>query len=441
MPPRLVIAAPHSGAGKTTVTSVLAAAFSAQGLRVQPFKVGPDFIDPTHLQAAAGTQARTLDGFFLTPSALQEAFAWGAREADLTLIEGVMGLFDGKDPLGTTGSTAQVAKLLKAPVILVVDAGAMAGSIAALARGFRDHDPDLRLGGVIANHVGSEGHAIILREALDSIGLPLLGYLPTGAQLELPSRHLGLIMAGEHPLDRQAYMAAAAHLNLRQILDIASKAPRLRNKPGTRQAPRKQARARIALAWDNAFNFYYPENLEGLEQCGAELVPFSPLADEALPPRVGALYLGGGYPELHAARLAGNTKMLNAVRAFQGNIYAECGGLMYLSDGLETPEGHFPMVGLVPGTSVMQDQPTIGYRQVQALEPSLLAAAGWTLKGHEFHYSTRPSGHKPAYRRCDGDETEGFNDGRVLASYIHLYFPSTPDVAKRFVDHAATTGG
>ena len=441
MPPRLVIAAPHSGAGKTTLTAVLAAAFSTQDLRVQPFKVGPDYIDPTHLQAAAGRQSRTLDGFFLPPPKLLQAFSWGARKADLALIEGVMGLFDGKDPLGTVGSTAQIAKLLQTPVVLVIDASAMAGSIAALARGFRDHDPALRLAGVIANRVGSDGHAAILREALASIDLPLLGYLPSETQLELPSRHLGLIMAGEHLLDRQAYAAAATHLDLPAIMHIASSAPDLQVTPSIQRGSGQPPRARIALARDDAFNFYYPENLELLEQCGAELVPFSPLEDKALPPQVGALYLGGGYPELYAARLSQNTEMLHAIRMFKGQIYAECGGLMYLSEGLETPEGRFPMAGLVPGTSVMQNRPVIGYRHVRALNHSPLAAQGWTLKGHEFHYSTWPRNDHPAYRDGERNEAEGYSDGRVLASYIHLYFPSTPEVAERFVNRAATTQG
>lgn len=434
---RFVIAAPHSGAGKTTVTAVLIAALKARGLTVQPFKVGPDYIDPTHLSAVAECRARNLDGFFLEEPEMLEIFRRAAETADIAVLEGVMGLFDGKDPLGKIGSTAQVAKRLKAPVLLVIDARAMAGSVAAVANGFHRHDPELEIAGVIANKVGSERHADILAEALSAVGIPFLGYLMRQEGLELSSRHLGLYMAGEAHLDTVKLAEAARTLNVPAIERIARGAapvPRLAHRL---PSERVVTHARIGLAQDEAFNFYYPENLELLELFGAELVPFSPLRDAALPPAVGAVYLGGGYPERFAEELSRNNALRSALRSFGGVIYAECGGLMYLSEALKTPEGVFPMVGLVEGVATMLDRPTLGYREVIALRDSPVARAGWTVRGHEFHYSSRPVTPSPAYRRVDGGDREGFASDRVTASYIHLYFPSTPQVAEHLVAQAA----
>ncbi|AEB12725.1 cobyrinate a,c-diamide synthase [Marinithermus hydrothermalis] len=437
----LVIAAPHSGAGKTTVSAVLAAAFTSMGLAVQPYKVGPDYIDPTHLTAAAGRTARTLDGFFLEEPELLEVFRRGALGADLALIEGVMGLFDGADAVGRVASTAQVAKLLRAPVVLVVDAAAMAGSVAALARGFRDHDPEVWLAGVIANRVGGERHAALLAEALEAAGIPWLGYLPRGAGLELPERHLGLVLAGEARLERDRLVRAARTLDLEGLLRLARAASPLPAPPHRLPTQRRAPRARIGIARDAAFGFYYPEVLEVLEQLGAELVPFSPLTDPEPPPGVGALWLGGGYPERFARELSANRGMRAAIRHFKGPIYAECGGLMYLSEALVTPEGAFPMVGLVPGAATMQARPVLGYRAVEALADSPLARRGWRLKGHEFHYSTRPPTPRPAWRQVGGTVVEGYTDGRVLASYVHLYLPAAPEAAERFVEAASGLGG
>ena len=434
--PRLLVAAPASGTGKTTLSAVLLAAWRASGRVLQPFKAGPDYIDPTHLAAASGRTPRNLDGYFLERPELIEVFRRGARGAAGALVEGVMGLFDGKDALGREGSSAQAARWLAAPVLFVVDARAMAGSIAALARGFRDHDPRLRLAGVVANRVGSVRHAAILREALEAVGIGWFGYLPDDPALALPERHLGLVLAGEATLDREAWARAGRTLDLEGIWRIARSAPPL-DAPEHRLPTRRELlRARIAVARDAAFNFYYPEALELLEQLGAELVPFSPLAGDALPAGAGALWIGGGYPELYARELAANRGMLEALRRFEGPVYAECGGLMYLSEALTTSEGRFAMAGLVPGAARMQDRPTLGYRHVEAVADGPVAKRGWRAKGHAFHYSTRPVVEPAAWRRVDGAEREGYLDGRVHASYTHLYFPAAPQLARRFVDVA-----
>lgn len=438
---RLVIAAPSSGSGKTTVAAALLAAWRARGRVVQPFKVGPDYIDPTHLARAAGRTPRNLDGWFLDRPELLEVFRRGSVGAEAALVEGVMGLFDGRDALGREGSTAQVARWLDAPVVLVVDARAMAGSVAALVRGFRDHDPRLRLAGVIANRVGSARHAGILAEALAALGVPFFGYLPHDPALALPERHLGLVLAGERSLEPEAWARAAGTLDVEALWRLAQAAPALELPPHRLPEGRRTLRARIALARDAAFSFYYLEALELLEQLGAELVPFSPLVDDRLPEDVGAVWIGGGYPELYARELAANRGALEALRRFPGPVYAECGGLMYLSEALDTPEGRFSMVGLVPGTARMQSRPTLGYRHIEALGDGPVARRGWRAKGHAFHYSTRPAVEPAAWRRVDGTEREGYLDGRVHASYVHLYFPAAPDMARRFVEAAAARAG
>jgi len=438
--PRLVVAAPHSGAGKTTLSLVLAAAFLDRGLRVQPYKVGPDYLDPTHLSRLTGRTARNLDSHFLEAPELLEVFRRGALGAGLALVEGVMGLFDGKDALGQVSSTAQVAKLLRAPVVLCVDASAMAGSVAALVRGFRDHDPGLWLAGVVVNRVGSARHAALLEEALRPLGVPFLGYLPREPALALPERHLGLWSAAEAEPNRSALLQAAQHLRLEDLLSIAQSAPPLPSLPHRLPSPQKPPRVRLGIAQDKAFSFYYPENLELIAGFGAELVPFSPLADPSLPEGLGGVYLGGGYPELYAEALSANQGMRLALRRFKGPIYAECGGLMYLGQALQTDEGLFPMVGLIPGVSRMTPRLALGYRTVEALKDSPLAQRGWQARGHEFHFSERPAIPPAAWRVLESGALEGYAKGRLLASYIHLYFPSEPRLAERLVAQAAQHG-
>ena len=432
--PRLLLAAPHSGAGKTTAALALLLRFREMGLRVRPFKVGPDYIDPTHLERAAGLRPYNLDGFFLDEAGLLGLFVHGMRGADLALIEGVMGLFDGRDPWGMEGSAAQVARLLRAPVVLVVDAQGMAGSIAPLALGFARHHPEVRVVGVVANRVGSERHAEILREALAPFGLPLLGWLPKDPALELPERHLGLVLAGEVEPPLKA-LGQAGWWDLEALLRLAQGAPPLPEAPPF-LPERRPPRVRVAYAWDRAFRFYYPEALELLEALGAELLPFSPLEAEALP-EAEALLLGGGYPELFAERLSENRAMREAIRRFRGPILAECGGYMYLPRGLWVKGAFFPIVGLAPGEARMERRPVLGYREVEALRDNPVAQRGERLKGHEFHYARLSPSPSPAWRRVGGEEVEGFTDGRVLASFVHLYLPATPGAAERLLRSAA----
>ncbi len=431
--PRLLLAAPHSGAGKTTWALALALALKDKGLRVQPFKVGPDYIDPTHLERAAGRRPYNLDGFFLDEKGLLSLFQHAARGADLALIEGVMGLFDGKDPLGLLGSTAQVARLLRAPVLLVVDASGMAGSIAPLALGFARYREGVEVVGVLANRVGSERHAEILNESLAAQGLPLLGWLPKDGTLALPERHLGLVLAGEVEPPLEA-LRRALRLDLEGVLRLAQAAPPLPEAPPFLPEPRPK-RARVAYAWDRAFRFYYPEALELLEALGAELIPFSPLEEETLP-EAQALLLGGGYPELFAKRLAENQRMRAAIRSFRGPILAECGGYMYLAQGLEVEGEVLPMVGLAPGVARLEARPILGYREVEALRDNPVAQKGERLKGHEFHYARLPPSPSPAWRRAGGEEVEGWTDGRVLGSFVHLYLPAHPKAAERLLKGA-----
>ena len=435
--PRLLVAAPASGSGKTTVSMTLCAALRTRGLAVRACKVGPDYIDPSHLSRASGRPAPNLDSFFLDESALRVRFAAVSRAADVVIVEGVMGLFDGRDSLGKEASSAHLAKLLGLPVILVVDASAMAGSIAALAKGFATFDPDVRLAGVIANRVGGARHTDILRAALTAVDLPLLGYLTRDPALELPSRHLGLHLAHEKSLDVGALRAASRQLDIDGLLEVARNAPALRATPPATPAPSAK-RVRLGVAKDEAFCFYYEENLEALERAGAELCFFSPLHDDGLPERLGGLYLGGGYPELFAAQLSRNGAVRRAIRDFAGVIYAECGGRMYLSEALICEGERHPMVGKIPGTAVMSDPPrlTLGYRHLRAAKSTPVVGAGAVVKGHEFHYSRHVDTTDDLFESLDSGRREGYADARVHASYVHLYFPAAPDLAPRFVESA-----
>lgn len=447
--PRLVIAGTHSGVGKTTVVCAVLAALQARGLRVQPYKAGPDYIDPSHHTAAAGRASRNLDSYFLTATRLRECFARSAADADLAVIEGVMGLYDGRGISDGEGSTAEVAGWLGAPVVLVIDAAAMARSAAALVLGYQQFDPSVRLAGVIVNRVGSARHAVMVKTAVErATGVPVLGCVPRTAEISLPERHLGLVLAGEQaPLPLAALAALAEeHIDVDGLLTLAGNVAPVASDPlELFPVTRRPTIARIAVAQDAAFAFYYQDNLDLLTAHGAELVPFSPLADAALPAETGAVYIGGGYPELHARALAANTAMLNSLRSMAARgvpIYAECGGLMYLAEGIVTAEGErFAMAGLIPGWSTMQrTRFRLGYVEVEPLRDALFLRPGMRLRGHEFHYSDHPAPdaacaayavHEPTER------LEGFVNGSVLASYVHLHFGVDPGLAPAFVRLAA----
>ncbi len=452
---RLVVAGVASGVGKTTAACALMAAFRRRGQEVQPFKVGPDYIDPSYHSQAAGRASRNLDSYLLPHDALRALFARAAAHADLSMIEGVMGLFDGRLGTSEEGSTAEVAKLLDAPVLVVIDVAAMVRTAAALALGCLRFDPALRIVGFVLNRVGGEAHARWVAEAIEqATGLPVLGTVPREEALALPERHLGLVPTAEQApseafFERLADLAER-HFALERIWELAyAPEPRVGQAALFPSEPQPR-RARIAVARDEAFNFYYEDALDLLEAWGAELVPFSPLRDTRLPSGAQGVYVGGGFPELHARALGENAGMRDALRrsaACGVVIYAECGGLMYLGRTLADFEGRrHPMVGLLPLDSVMQRRRlTLGYRTVTALRASPLLAAGETARGHEFHWSELATAvplETAAYRIAERDgQPEGFVGESLLASYVHLHFGASVAMARRLIAACAGAAG
>lgn len=452
---RLLLAGSSSGVGKTTLVTGLLAAFRRRGLGVRPFKAGPDYLDPTYHALAAGVPGHNLDTWLVPPANLRERFTAATASDDLAIIEGVMGLYDGADYLAESGSTAELAKLLETPVILVLDVRAQARSAAAVALGFQRLDPAVPIAGIICNRVGSASHYAGVKAAIEAItSLPVLGGVPRLTNGAIPERHLGLVSASETAAQSATLIdtladAVSEHCDLDALLAIAQGASAL---PPATTPPPITARAQrpiIAYAHDEAFSFYYGENLDLLRERGAELRPFSPLADTALPPDTAAIYLGGGYPELHAARLAQNTALHAALRAALANgipCYAECGGLMYLTEGLIDLQGIcHPLIGALSGRAVMRARRShLGYVTVRALADTPLLLAGEEVRGHEFHYSSWegvPEGCPHAYlataRRDGVDRPEGYARGNLLASYVHLHFWTNPALADRFVATAA----
>nr|WP_312887046.1 cobyrinate a,c-diamide synthase [Actinocrinis puniceicyclus] len=472
MIPRVVIAAPASGHGKTTVATGLIAALTRAGRRVAPFKVGPDYIDPGYHALAAGAPGRNLDPFLVGEERVRDLFAHGAQGADLAIVEGVMGLYDGAVGRGEFASTAHVAHLIGAPVILVVDATAQGRSVAALVHGFRSFDPALRIAGVILNRVGSDRHRAILAEALDGIGVPLLGSLHRSAAVSAPSRHLGLVPVAERAPESVAAVDALAELvksaiDLDAVERIARDAAALparawspraavgaaRPGPGG-EAPAPALAPVVAIASGAAFTFAYAEHAELLAAAGAQVVPFDPLRDEKLPGDTRALVIGGGFPEVYAPELSENRPLREAVRRLAqdgGVIAAECAGLLYLAQTLDGA----PMCGVLPAAAAMTDRLKLGYREAVAATDSVLCDAGTRMAGHEFH-RTRiepAAGQAPAWLwRGEAGEaaapwTDGFVAGaaraggragaRVHASYLHLHWAAAPSIARRIVEEAA----
>lgn len=452
----LVIAAPNSGCGKTTLTTGLIAALRAQGQRVQPFKVGPDYIDPTYHTLAAGRTCRNLDSWMLPKTAIHELFTRATRDADCAVIEGVMGLYDGARYDSEDGSTAEIAKQLNAAVIVVLDAAKVARTIGAVALGLQAFDPAVQIIGYIANNVGSVNHGQGVASAITAAtGKPCFGWLERNRALHLPERHLGLVPTAESGA-WQAFVDTAGDVIAKQIdLDAlwaaipAHEPIQLEERRSTRTAHRTSPPS-IAVAEDAAFSFHYPENLELLTEAGAELVRFSPLADAALPPGTQGIYLCGGFPELYAAQLAANRSLHAALRAAANvgyPVYAECGGLMYLTEAIVDQAGvRHNMVGLLPGVSTMSERLTMGYRVVRAVADNWLWRAGEELRGHEFHYSVwteRPAGIPYLYQfqphtTRHSAQLEGASLGSVVASYTHLHFLANPVLAERFVRAAAS---
>ncbi|MFE6779221.1 cobyrinate a,c-diamide synthase [Streptomyces sp. NPDC057702] len=492
--PRLVVAAPASGSGKTTVATGLMAAFAASGLTVSPHKVGPDYIDPGYHALATGRPGRNLDAYLCGPRALPGLFAHGARDADLAVVEGVMGLFDGAAHQGELASTAQVAKVLRAPVVLVVDAASQSRSVAALVHGFASWDPEVRLAGVILNKVGSDRHEELLREALSGSGVPVLGALRRVGAVHTPSRHLGLVPVAERHTEAVESVAALADrvragCDLPALLELARSAPplpgpawdparavaeaRTGDEAARERAPGAPGGARpvVAVAGGSAFTFSYAEHAELLAAAGAEVVTFDPLRDEKLPAGTRGLVIGGGFPEMYAAELSANTPLRAAVAELAASgapIAAECAGLLYLARSL-TPEpdreagAPLPMCGVLPADARMSGRLTLGYREAVALSPSPLLPVGARVRGHEFHRTLiTPSAGGDAVDEGGADvapdtgrataagaalpawgvvrprrQVEGFVRGGVHASYLHLHWAATPEIADSFVRSCA----
>ncbi|MFE8960009.1 cobyrinate a,c-diamide synthase [Streptomyces iakyrus] len=456
--PRLVIAAPSSGSGKTTVATGLMAAFAARGLAVSPHKVGPDYIDPGYHALATGRVGRNLDAYLCGPELVGPLFLHGAQGCDIAVVEGVMGLYDGAAGEGELASTAHVAKLLGAPVVLVVDASSQSRSVAALVHGFASWDPEVRVGGVILNKVASDRHEELLREALEQAGVPVLGVLRRAAQVSTPSRHLGLVPVAERQgaaVEAVAAMAAqvadGCDLGALEALARAAGAVPGGSAPWTPASPThhptrsdEAAERRapvVAIAGGPAFTFSYAEHAELLVAAGAEVVPFDPLRDEELPEGTAGLVIGGGFPEVYASELSANEPLRKAVAELAGSgapVAAECAGLLYLCRELDG----LPMCGVLDAGARMSERLTLGYRDAVAIGDSVLAAAGTRMRGHEFHRTVvEPgSGAEPAWGvRGPRPRVEGFVQRGVHASYLHTHWASEPGVARRFVERCRTS--
>jgi cobyrinic acid a,c-diamide synthase len=448
--PRLVIAGTHSGVGKTSIVLGILGALRNRGVHVQGFKVGPDFIDPMYHREVTNAASFNLDAWLMGQEGVRRAFARVAPTDGVAIIEGVMGMFDGR-ATGPEGSTAEVATILRSPVLLVLDVGGMSRSAAALVQGYARFDPEVRVAGVVLNRVGGPRHYQLVKTAIEEqAGVVVWGYLAWNDALVLPERHLGLVPVGEDAAFQHvcAELGAAAErtIDVAAIISAAHAAPPLDVSTGA--APVASAiRTRIGVARDAAFNFYYDANLQWLRQWGAEVVEFSPLEDRELPTDVDGLYLGGGYPEVFAKGLSGNGALVASLRqAHQAGmpIYAECGGLMYLVEAIHDTAGiRYGMVGLLPGICRLTDRlQSFGYKEVVSLRDSLLGKAGLRTRGHEFHYSIwegRPAD-RSLYQTLSsrGDESaEGYSVENLTASYVHLHFDACPQVPQALVENAA----
>ncbi|MGC8659881.1 MAG: cobyrinate a,c-diamide synthase [Desulfomonilaceae bacterium] len=451
--PRIVIAGTNSGVGKTSVTLALVSALRKRGLRVQTFKVGPDYLDPTYLSIASGQPCYNLDGWMTDRNYVTKLFLDKASGADLAVIEGVMGLFDGSDPEGPEGSTAEIASWLNAPVLLVVNVHGLARSLAAIVHGFADFDPGVKISGVIANHCGSERHGKWISHSLEASHLPkLVAHLTRGSLPSLPSRHLGLVSADARILNQRVLdemgQAIEKQCSLPNILAIARNASPLKIQPPTISENPSHKSIQLGIARDEAFHFYYMDNLEALSAAGCELVEFSPVRSGMLPEGLDALYLGGGYPEEHAAELADNRTMIDSIKRFAESgrpVYAECGGLMYLSKGIQSKDlQQFELVGLFPSwTRMLPRLKSLGYAEITLTQNSLFGAKGTRIRGHEYHYSelisdpTENGYWTKAYQVTAPlkkvNRLEGFQRENILVSYIHGHFASKPNSVSHFV--------
>ncbi|MFN4067022.1 MAG: cobyrinate a,c-diamide synthase [Thermosynechococcus sp.] len=439
----LVIAGDRSGVGKTTVALALNAALTARGQRVQTFKVGPDYIDPLFHTSISGRPCRNLDAVLTSADYIRTCVGYHSQGMDAVLIEGVMGLFDGQGG-SHEGSTAHIAQLLQAPILLVLDVQKQAASVAALVYGFCHYHSPLQIAGVVLNRVGSDRHRQILEAALAPLEVPILGILYRDQTLSLPSRHLGLVPPQEsvefqHLRDRLAHLGNTC-FDWERLTPLLAPAA-LPTAPPFAVSPLPPVT--LGIAQDAAFLFYYADTLDLLQALGATLIPVSPLRDTHLAPNLQGLILGGGFPEVFAPELAANHSFLESLRqAMQGGLalYAECGGLMYLSRGIQTLEGnYYPLVGYLPTVAHMGRTLTLGYRQATALQTTACLLAGETVQGHEFHYSYLSAPPAMPLWQLDG-QPEGWGNSRLHASYLHLHWGGHPQWAMRFLQQAAKVG-
>lgn len=439
-----MVAGTSSGVGKTTVATGLMAALSRQGSIVASAKVGPDFIDPGYHALATGRPSRNLDSWICGEAAIAPLAGRASVGADLLIVEGVMGLFDGASDDGPDSSTASIARLLEAPVILVVDAAAMSRSVAAIVHGYASFEPEVQVSGVVLNRVGSEGHATLLREALAPLGVPVLGVLQRDSALEWRDRHLGLIPVAEQrepvrkSIERLA-MIIERSVDLEAVVGLARRAA-----ARTVQAPPlppRRGNIRVAVANGPAFSFVYRDNLDALEAAGAELLSFDPLTERELPDGTQALYVGGGFPETYASALAENATLLEQVRRrlhLGMQAWAECGGFLWLCNSLDGSA----LAGVVPADAKMTDRLTLGYRRAVTLVDTPVAPAGAELRGHEFHYSRiDPPGGALALTSRFGSTQGGYGSPNLLASYLHLHLGANPAPAERFVATVSAADG
>jgi cobyrinic acid a,c-diamide synthase len=460
----LIIAGERSGVGKTTVTLALLSSLCRKSRKVQSFKVGPDYIDPMFHQRVTGLSCRNLDPVLTSENYVQECFARHVQGVDYALIEGVMGLFDGASGRNDWASTAHVARLLQLPVLLVLDCSRLSRSVAAIAHGYKTFDPRIQLAGVVLNRVGSDRHLELLKDALEPLQLPVLGVLRRQDNITIPDRHLGLVPTAEMSqldalIDRLAQLGDSC-FDWQRLLPLLTPPtpPLVRGGMSNLKSysplptphsllptPYSPLPIRIALARDRAFSFYYQDNLDILQQLGAELVFWSPLTDTVLPEDVQGLYFGGGFPEVFAQQLAENSSARESVRnaVLTGMpTYAECGGLMYLGEQITDFEGQsWSMVGVLPTTTVMEKRLTVGYRQATALQDSPLLSTGATIWGHEFHHSQLTAmPEKPLFETRGYDQrgegkasTEGWRVHQVHASYVHLHWGGRPEIPVQFL--------
>jgi cobyrinic acid a,c-diamide synthase len=455
--PRLVIAGTHSGCGKTTISMGIMAALVAQGLKVQPYKIGPDYIDPMFHTFITGRASRNLDSWMLPPETLKTLLAESSAGADIAIIEGVMGLYDGYGGTTLSGSTADVSQITGSPVILVIDGAAMALSAAALVKGFADFNPNTMIKGVIINNISSEGHYRLLKEIIEEhTGVMVLGYLRKLNEFSIASRHLGLITSAEIG-DLQEKIALLtreiqATVDLELLMKLSRDVTGMDIKSGAFEIERV-GRVKIAVAKDKAFCFYYQDNLELFQALGAELEFFSPLSDSGLPPNIDGLYIGGGYPEVWAEMLQDNHALRTDVKnRIQNGLptYAECGGLMYLGGSIINSDNQeFEMAGVIPGKSRMESGlKRFGYVFVKVTDDNILAPKGFEIRAHEYHYSemtvdddASARGIKTCFevsKRKAGMITKswncGFKTANLLAGYPHLHFWANPKFAGGFIN-------